>query len=192
MHSIQVRLLIAFRASQTAGHVVGTVPRSGSVQAEGTVITLQVATGLVAVPPVKGLSCEDATAKMKQKTLVATCQDQSDPNVPANQAIGSQPAAGATAAQNSPVTVLVSSGPQQVTVPQVTGFDKNDAIHSLHDVGLKAVIQQTVECTDETLNNIVKEQDPAAGTPVDQGSSVTIVVYKFRPSDPSCVSPPPT
>ena len=171
---------------------MGTVPKAGSVQPEGTVIQLQVATGLVVVPAVKGLSCKDATAKMKQKTLVATCQDQADPSVPANQAIGSQPSAGATPAQNSPVTILISTGPQKVTVPPVVGQNKNDAIHALQAVGLKATVQPTIECTDATLDKTVKEQNPAAGAQVPQGSTVTLVVYKFKPSDPSCVSPPPT
>jgi serine/threonine-protein kinase len=158
----------------------------------GTVIQLQVATGLVVVPDVKGLSCKDATAKMKQKTLIATCQDQSDPTVPANQAIKSEPAAGATPAQNSPVTVFISTGPQQVTVPPVVGQLKNDAIHALQAVGLKASIQPTVECLDASLDKTVKSQDPAAGSQAPQGSVVTLVVYKFKPNDPSCVSPPPT
>jgi serine/threonine-protein kinase len=178
---------------QPAGNVVGTVPKANSVQPVGTVIQLQVATGLVVVPDVKGLSCKDATAKMKQKTLVATCQDQADPNVPANQAIGSQPApAGATTAQNSPITILISTGPQQATVPPVVGQNKNDAIHALQAVGLKAKIQPTVECFDASLDKTVKEQNPAAGAQVPEGSFVTLVIYKFKPSDPSCVSPPPT
>ena len=169
------------------------MPKANSVQPAGTVIQLQVATGLVVVPDVKGLSCKDATAKMKQKTLVATCQDQSDPNVPANQAIGSQPAAaGATTAQNSPITVLISTGPQQVTVPPVVGQNKNDAIHALQAVGLRAKIQPTVECFDASLDKTVKEQNPAAGAHVRESSFVTLVIYKFKPSDPSCVSPPPT
>jgi beta-lactam-binding protein with PASTA domain/predicted Ser/Thr protein kinase len=173
------------------GHVVATIPPKGSQEPQGTVIQLQVASGNVVVPDVSGLSCDEATAKMKQKTLVATCQDQPS-DQPQGQAFESQPAAGTTAPQNSSVTILISSGPQQVTVPPVTNLDKNDAIKALHDAGLKASIQQTVECTDPTLNNVVKEQAPTAGTQVDQGSSVTITVYKFRPSDPSCVSPPPT
>jgi eukaryotic-like serine/threonine-protein kinase len=178
---------------QPAGNVVATVPSIGSVQAVGTVIQLQVATGLVVVPDIKGLSCADATAKMKQKTLVATCQDQSDPTVPANHAIGSQPAAaGDTAAQNSPITILISTGPQQVTVPPVVGQNKNDAIHALQAVGLKASTQPTVECTDASLDKTVKSQDPAAGSQAPEGTVVTLVVYKFKPNDPSCVSPPPT
>ena len=63
---------------------------------------------------------------------------------------------------------------------------------ALHDVGLKAAITQQVECLDSTLDKTVKSQNPAPGTQVDQGSFVNIVVLKFRPSDPSCVSPPPT
>jgi serine/threonine-protein kinase len=99
---------------------------------------------------------------------------------------------GAVAPQNSPVTIQISSGPQQVTVPPVTGETKQDAVQALHDVGLKGTIVQAVECTDPTQNNIVSAQDPAPGTQVDQGAFVKITVLKFRPSDPSCVSPPPT
>ena len=175
----------------TVGNVVGTIPGAGEQVPRGTVIQIQVATGNVVVPDVAGLDCKAATAKMKQKTLVATCQD-SPSDQPQGQAFDSSPKAGTLAAQNSTVTILISSGPQQVTVPPVVGLDKNDAIHSLHDVGLKATIQQAVECLDSTLNNRVKSQDPGAGSQVAQGSSVIIVVIKFRPSDPSCVSPPPT
>jgi len=174
-----------------AGQVTGTIPKAGSEEPQGTVIQLQVATGNVIVPDVTGMSCDEATAKLKQKTLVATCQD-SPSDQPQGQAFQSQPAAGATAPQNSPVTVLISSGPQQVTVPPVTNIDKNEAIRTLHDAGLKAAITQQVECTDPGLNNTVQSQDPAPGAQVDQGSSVTIVVLKYRPDDPSCVSPPPT
>jgi eukaryotic-like serine/threonine-protein kinase len=172
--------------------VVGTIPKAGSQQPQGTEIQLQVATGNVAVPDVKGLSCDQATAKMKQKTLVATCQDQPSNDQPQGQAFDSNPTAGAIAPQNSSVTVLISSGPQQVTVPPVTNMDKNVAIKALHDAGLKATITQQVECTDPTQNNIVSAQDPAAGAQVPQGTFVKITVLKFKPSDPSCVSPPPT
>jgi serine/threonine-protein kinase len=171
--------------------VVGTIPKAGSLQPQGTVIQLQVATGNVLVPDVTGLSCDEATAKLKQKTLVAACQD-SPSDQPQGQAFQTQPAIGSPAPQNSTVSVLISSGPQQVTVPPVTNIDKNEAIHTLHDAGLKAAITQQVECTDPTLNNIVQSQDPAPGAQVADGSSVSIVVLKFRPNDPSCVSPPPT
>ena len=174
-----------------AGRVVGTEPKAGSQEQQGTTIRLRVATGNVVVPDVTGLSCDQATAKMKQKTLVATCQDQPS-DQPKGEAFETQPAAGSTAAQNSSVTVLISSGPQQVTVPPLVGETKQDATKALHDVGLKAAITQQVECLNAALDNTVASQDPAAGTPVDQGSFVNIVVIKFRPTDPICVSPPPT
>jgi eukaryotic-like serine/threonine-protein kinase len=175
-----------------AGFVVGTIPKAGSQEPKNTVIQIQVATGNVVVPDVAGLTCDQATAKMKQRTLVATCQDQPSDQQPQGQAFESNPASGAIAPQNSSVTVLISSGPQQVSVPPVTGMDKNDAVKALHAVGLKATIVQAVECTDPTQNNVVSAQDPPPGTQVDQGAFVKITVLKFRPSDPSCVSPPPT
>ncbi len=178
-------------AKVAGGIVVGTNPPAGSQEQQGTVIQLRVATGNVVVPGVSGLNCQDATDRMKQKKLVATCQDQPS-DQPQGLAFGSTPTAGSTAPQNSAVTILISSGPQQVTVPPVVGETKQDAVKALHDVGLKGAIQQAVECTDPALNNTVQSQDPAAGTQVDQGSFVTIVVLKFRPADPSCVSPPPT
>jgi eukaryotic-like serine/threonine-protein kinase len=178
-------------AKLKVNQVVGTIPKIGTDQPQGTVIQLQVATGNVVVPDVTGLSCDEATAKMKQKTLVATCQD-APSDQPAGKAFASTPAAGATAPQHSQVTVQISSGPQQVTVPPVTNETKQDAVQALHDVGLKAAIQQQVECLDPTQNNIVSAQDPAAGAQVDQDTFVKITVLKFRPSDPSCVSPPPT
>ena len=174
-----------------AGRVVGTTPKAGSQEPQGTTIQLRVATGNVVVPDVTGLSCDQATAKMKQRTLVATCQDQPS-DQPVGKAFNSTPAVGATAPQNSSVTVLISSGPQQVTVPPVTGETKQDAVKALHDVGLKAAITQGVECTDPGLNNTIQSQNPTPGTQVDQGTFVNIVVLKFRPADPSCVSPPPT
>ncbi len=175
-----------------AGRVVGTTPKAGEQEPQGTTIQLRVATGNVVVPDVTGLSCDEATAKMKQRTLVATCQDQPSDQQPAGKAFNSTPAVGATAPQNSAVTILISSGPQQVTVPPVVGETKQDAVKALHDVGLKAAIKQGVECTDPALNNTIQSQAPTPGTQVDQGTFVTIVVLKFRPTDPSCVSPPPT
>ena len=108
-------------AKETLGNVVGTDPPAGSQEPQGTVIQLRVATGNVVVPDVAGLDCTAATAKMKQKTLVATCQDQ-----PSDQRLRTKrstpaPRRGATAPQNSAVTILISSGPQQVTVPPVVG-----------------------------------------------------------------------
>src|SRR6478609_2817904 len=46
-------------AKVNAGDVVGTIPKAGEQEQRGTVIQIQVATGNVVVPDVKGLSCDD-------------------------------------------------------------------------------------------------------------------------------------
>ena len=58
--------------------------------------------------------------------------------------------------------------------------------------GIDDTVGATIECLDASLDKTVKQQDPAAGAQVPGGTIVTLVVYKFKPSDPSCVSPPPT
>ena len=129
---------------------------------------------------------------MKQKTLVATCQDQPS-DQPKGKAFATQPAAGSTAAQNSSVTVLISSGPQQVTVPPVVGETKQDAAKAPARRGPQGRDHPAgrVHSTPRSTTRSRRRIRPP-GTPVDQGSFVNIVVIKFRPSDPSCVSPPPT
>lgn len=174
-----------------AGIVVGTLPAARSFVTRGAKIELRVATGNVAVPDVEGLTCPQATATLKNQTLVATCKPVSSAAT-AGIAVGSSPAVGVIVTQGSPVDVSIASAPTQTTVPPVVGLSKTDAVKTLVDADLKAVIQQAVECVDSSKDKTVKSQNPAPGAKADPGSSVTIVVLKFRPSDPSCVSPPPT
>ena len=151
-----------------AGRVVGTTPKAGSPEPQGTTIQLRVATGNVVVPDVTGLSCDEATAKMKQRTLVATCQDQpSDQPVP-GKAFSSTRGCGCNRAAELAVTVLISSGPQQVTVPPVVGETKQDAVKALHDVGLRAAIHRASSAPTPRLNNTIQSQNPTAGAQVDQ------------------------
>jgi beta-lactam-binding protein with PASTA domain len=71
------------------------------------------------------------------------------------------------------VTVVVSSGPEQVDVPDVTGQDEADAVAALREKGLTAVIHEKASSEPE---GTVVSQSPAGGLQVDQGSSVTILV----------------
>jgi serine/threonine-protein kinase len=67
------------------------------------------------------------------------------------------------------VTITVSAGLPQVTVPDVTGKKQDDAVAALQALGLK------VDAT-RFLGNKVRQQEPRAGSVVDQGSTVKILV----------------
>src|SRR4029077_411744 len=74
----------------------------------------------------------------------------------------------------SKVTLLVSSGPAKVDVPDVKGESASDATSALKSKGFK-VKQQTDQNSTAAPNTVVK-QDPAASTSVAFGSTVTIFV----------------
>ena len=70
--------------------------------------------------------------------------------------------------KGSRVTLLVSSGPEQVAVPDVVGLSRDSAQDSLRGEGLKVVVRE--EPSADTPEDEVISQDPAAGTEVDAGS----------------------
>ena len=91
--------------------------------------------------------------------------------------IRSEPAAGEPVAPGSVVDVVVSTGPEQVTVPDVsTGcLSMGGARKALKDAGLETEVgDPQPSVPDCPNNNRIIGQEPAAGTTVDAGSVVTI------------------
>jgi serine/threonine-protein kinase len=66
-----------------------------------------------------------------------------------------------------------------VDVPDVTGRREDAARRTLEDAGLK--VDVTEQETEDREAGTVLEQDPAAGTEVDEGSTVTLTVAKAPP-----------
>jgi serine/threonine-protein kinase len=74
------------------------------------------------------------------------------------------------------VTLFISSGPQKVTVPSVVGQSQDSASAELANIGLK-VQPVSQDSTTETPGTVLS-QDPAAGSAVGRGSTVTITVAR--------------
>ena len=88
-------------------------------------------------------------------------------------AIRTVPAAGEVVDRGERVQLFVSSGPEQVEVPDVTGLSRDSAENLLTGAGLEVAIQ---ERESEEPEDDVISQDPAAGSQVDRGATVTITV----------------
>jgi eukaryotic-like serine/threonine-protein kinase len=177
--------------AQAQGFVVASDPAGGQKIPKNQVVTLQVATGNVRVPDVRGLSYDAAAAALRKRKLSPVESLQSSTSVAAGLVISTSPIAGSTPAQGTQVTVLVSSGPQQQPVPDVTQQNADDARKALTQAGFKVHTNKMVVC-DQAQDKIVLSQDPGGGTSAPAGSLVTIVVGQFKPSDPSCNPPPPS
>jgi len=81
------------------------------------------------------------------------------------------------------ITLSVSKGPKQSTVPDVTAEDETSAKDQLKAAGFKVQVQHQ-DVTDPSQNGIVISQTPGGGTQADHGSTVTIVVGQFKPPAP--------
>jgi serine/threonine-protein kinase len=89
-----------------------------------------------------------------------------------------QTPAGATQApKSSVVTITVSTGPEQVTVPSVVGMTQADAVAAIRALGLIESVQTLSGSLPADIGK-VKVQDPLAvpKTKVNKGTTITIWV----------------
>jgi beta-lactam-binding protein with PASTA domain/predicted Ser/Thr protein kinase len=171
----------------TSGRPVDQVlaqdPAGGGEADEGSTVTLTVSRGPgeVAVPSVDGLGEQKASAQLTNAGLVVgRVVRQADDSVPDGRVIRTSPAAGTTVDKGTEVTLVVSSGPQQIAVSDVVGLSQDEARQTLSGQGLTVSVVE--EGSDAADPGTVLRQDPAAGTAVDPGTTVTIVVARAIPT----------
>jgi serine/threonine-protein kinase len=150
-------------------------PNPGQKVDEGSVVTLFVSNGpsTVRVPDVVGLDQTDARRRLRRADLRVDVQRESSTKVAEGIVIRTDPGPGRPAERDSAVTMVVSSGPDQVTVPSVIGETQEDAVSRLRDEGLSPIVRE--RASSEPVDTVI-EQTPAAGQEVEEGSSVTVFV----------------
>jgi serine/threonine-protein kinase len=136
----------------------------------------------VAVPDVHGKSVAEAASILGQAGLNGS-KTQSEPSdsVPKDQVIRTDPAAGTQVDKGSNVTIIVSSGPAQVSVPSVTGLTKAAADNAITSAGLTPHATCHLNGSAPAQGNVTS-QSPSKDTKVDKGTTVN---YDVDTSDPT-------
>jgi eukaryotic-like serine/threonine-protein kinase len=162
---------------------IRTVPPEGTEVTKGTRVRLLVSQGpeQVTVPDVTGLTRESAEARLRDENLEVSVEEQ-ESDVAEGDVISQNPAAGTRVSRGARVTIVVSTGKPQAAVPDVVGMSPERAASRLSSAGLSAVRQERT-VTDPDQDGVVIEQRPGAGTQVDEGSQVVIVVGVLKESD---------
>jgi eukaryotic-like serine/threonine-protein kinase len=155
-----------------SGITIRTEPAANEKQAPETTIALIVSDGPapVAVPDVAGKSYDAAVAALQPKRFTVARADDFSETVPSGTVIGTDPPAGQLAPRDSQVVVHVSKGPQLVQVPNIVGASVEQASQQLRANGLDVDVQNFAP------GRTVKSQSPAAGTQVNRGTKVTLVL----------------
>ncbi|HWC37612.1 MAG TPA: PASTA domain-containing protein [Acidimicrobiales bacterium] len=154
-----------------AGTVVSWTPNQG-LQRPGTAVAVVLSTGPAprVVPDLTGSSYDDAAAKLQGLRLAPARQNAFSDTVAQNKVISTSPGPGASVARDSTVTLVVSAGPDMVTVPDVRGGSVSSATRTLEQSGLK------VANVFGFADGQVFFTTPQPGSRVHRGSGVSLYV----------------
>src|SRR5918996_3388848 len=167
-------------SNKRPGRVVGQDPAAEEEVVEGTVVTLEVSKGAkqVTVPNVLDQTEPSARSVLESKGFQVQAFSAPSDETPEGLVISQTPAPGEKASKGSTVQIVISSGPDSVTVPNVEGQDEASAREDLEDAGFEVQVEE--QATDDPLQDgIVLDQDPEPESQAPPGSIVTITVGNF-------------
>ena len=176
--------------TQQPGTVVEQDPAANAEVQSGTKVDLTIvaAPEAVTIPDLEGVSPEDAQAALLDLGLepAGPTEEPSD-TVPDGAVTRTDPAAGSEVDPASTVTIFVSTGAEQVAVPEVRCQSFGSAQNELDQAGLTSVISSETMPINPAcpLGNKVAAQDPAPGTQVEPGSTVTLFQGVEGPTGPT-------
>jgi beta-lactam-binding protein with PASTA domain/tRNA A-37 threonylcarbamoyl transferase component Bud32 len=175
---LKVRELDESSDQMAAGFVIRTDPVAETEVETGTFVTVVVSTGPeeFGVPNVIGENVEVARTRIKdQGFTVGLIEYSLTEDVDQDIVIRQTPTGGTTAAPDTPVDLLVSSGPFTIDVPNVSGETEDDAILELTRAGFENIETQD-EFSDDVAAGIVISTNPAAGQSIPRDATLIVIV----------------
>jgi serine/threonine-protein kinase len=180
-NALQAQGLTAVRddqASDTAplGQVISTDPPADATVKRNSNVKVSVSAGPapVNVPNVAGKDQVEAAQILTDAGLKFQKTNMASSTVPAGSVISTSPAAGTQAPRGSTVNMNVSTGPEQVSVPNVVGKSQADATSILTAAAFDVRVVQ-VPSSASNMGKVIA-QAPLAGTNVNKGTQVAITV----------------
>ncbi len=162
------------------GQIISQDPAATVLLPAGSPIRVVVSKGgpSVAIPNVEGQATDAA-----QQVLIGapflfnvTLAEEQSTSVTNGRVIRTEPPIGTSVASGSSVTVVISGGGNQSTVPDVTGQSEADAKTLLNNAGLVWEVRyQNVPAGDENDGNVIS-QSLQPDTQVNPGSKVMLIV----------------
>lgn len=129
----------------------------------------------VEIPEVVGMTEDEAIAALEDIGLEAEVELRPNRRIPEDEVFRQDPEAGEEAETGDTVTITVSSGIAQTTVPELVGKTLEEATADIERARLTLGEVTTVAAEDAEPNEVL-EQFPAAGREVDRGQEVDLVV----------------
>ncbi len=136
----------------------------------------------------KDVEIEDLKGKDKQEAmsylnslmldLSIDTEERASDDVEEGMVISTNPIAGSTLSSGDTVTLIISSGPEKVPVPDVSGKTATEAVKELEAKGFKTTLSYDNSDTVE-IEKVIKTI-PIAGEDAEEGEEITIVLSKGK------------
>nr|WP_231750530.1 MULTISPECIES: Stk1 family PASTA domain-containing Ser/Thr kinase [unclassified Dietzia] len=167
----------AFSNDVPRAGLVGTDPEAGARVPRGDPVAVLVSVGRPVVPEVgAGRDVDTVSALLRENSLepVRGGTEHSD-SVPVGQVVALEPRSGTTVDVGTRVSMVTSSGPAPVSVPDVAGLEEDQARAALEGSGLTVSEVRRVY-DDEVDGGLAVGTDPDVGSDVARGDGVTLLV----------------
>ena len=177
------------------GYVIDQSIEAGTKVKEGKIIEITVCVGSDAeeVPDVTDKTEDAATVILENAGFKVEVKEENSKDVEKGKVIRQSPSAGQKLDKGQTVIIVVSTGEEDVTVPNVTGLTKDDAIAKLSAANLRYSIT-SYEYSDSYAAGYVMYQNYGSGEKVAPDTVINIKISKGpekKPDDPEPTTPDP-
>ncbi|GAA2098106.1 Stk1 family PASTA domain-containing Ser/Thr kinase [Actinomadura alba] len=176
-----------FDDSTPSGKVISADPAEGKKVDADSTVTLTVSKGKevkeVEVPDVEGQPAQAAKAELTAAGFEVVTRTQASTSVQRGMVIRTTPSGGSKAEEKSRVVMYVSTGPQETTVPNLVGLQKNDALRQLKNAKLRAEVREAPPEGDVPEGTVFRQSLPE-GQKVPPNTTVIIFVAKAQEQEP--------
>jgi beta-lactam-binding protein with PASTA domain/predicted Ser/Thr protein kinase len=160
------------------GAVIHSEPSAGETATNGSAVTLFVSSGpkLARVPVLVGSQRRLAVQQIRGRGLLPSVAEEED-GAPAGEVISQSPSAGSEVDPGSTVSIVVSAGKRQSTVPNAIGKLRPEAVEAIRAAGLTPSVEEEETAVASKVGRVL-DQFPPPGSELEPGETVTIVVGK--------------
>jgi serine/threonine-protein kinase len=128
------------------------------------------------VPNVIGRESATATQILQNRGFEVDIVNVENADVERNTVASQDPRPNTEAPEGSTVTINVSTGPGEASVPAVAGLPEDEARSQLEDAGFEPKVER--EFSDSVKKGRVVETQPGSGSVIERGSTVTMRVSR--------------
>jgi len=145
------------------------------------ILTVSAGPDLVTVPSLYNKSIDEARAILEELDLkLAEIEEGYSDEVPEGLIYHQIPSPGERAAKGTEVTVYVSLGPEEITVPDLTGLTLEEAKAKLEQRGLTLDADIQWEENDRYERGVVIDQSPKPGASVKENTAVSVTLSRGK------------